>query len=390
MIEFTRDGVTVDTFNEIYDRVVTGLKEAYGDNITVDQDSPDGQAIGISAKGNLDLQSFLLALYSNFDPDFATGAMQDVILKFTGLTRRPASKSTVDLTIVTDKALALSAGYKVKDLTGQEWETESENILTLGSNTVSFVASEWGAVEAPLNTITEPVTIVLGVVSVTNPLAAIVGNNEETEAEVRLRRKKSLENPAFSTLGAITSKLIGLNGVLDVAPYENKTDIYDAVRDINKHTQWLVVDGGDVAEIIENISIQKTGGCDTKGSVSGQWTEDYIRQDGSTRTYIHSANFDRPAPITVYVKANARRRVVGESVDTDAIEASIATRSFFIADYLQANELYQQGYMAGTNYILYDLLISLDDITYVGEELFSGYGGLFSLDIANITVTEVI
>jgi len=96
MIKFTRDGVSVDTFNEIFDRIVVGLKIAYGDDITVDQDSPDGQSIGIQAKGDLDLQSFLLALYSNFDPDFATGTMQDVILKFSGLTRRPPTKSTSD------------------------------------------------------------------------------------------------------------------------------------------------------------------------------------------------------------------------------------------------------------------------------------------------------
>jgi len=285
----------------------------------------------------------------------------------------------------------LPLGYKVKDLTGQEWETESENVLPLGGpSVISVVASEWGAVEAPPNTITEQLTIVLGVVSVTNPLVATIGNDEETEAQVRLRRKKSLENPAFSTLGAITSKLIGLDGVLDVAPYENETDTYDAVKDINPHTIWFVVNGGDVAEIIENISIQKTAGCDIKGLISGQFIEEYVRQDGSTRTYIHCADFDRPVDVPVYVKANARRRVVGESVDTNAIESSIAARSFFIADHLQANELYQEGYLAGSNYVLYDLLISLDDIVYIDEELFSGFGGLFSLDVANITVTEVI
>jgi hypothetical protein len=390
MIQFTREGVQVDTFNEIFDRIAEGMKVAYGNDITVEQDSPDGQSIGISAKGDLDLQSFLLTLYSNLDPDFATGAMQDVILKFSGLTKRPASKSTVDLTVTSDKTLTLTTGYKRKDTLGQEWETASDYPIVSGANTVSFVAVEWGSVAAEVGTITEPSTIVLGIVSTTNPAAALVGNNEETEAQVRLRRKKSLENPAYSTIGAVTSKLIGLDGVIDVAPYENKTDIQDTEKDITPNTIWLIVNGGDVAEIIKNIAIQKTTGCATKGAIAGTWTETLQRQNGTTRDYIHTMNFDRPTDVPVYVRANAKRRVTGEDVDTDAIASNIATRVFYIADYLQAAELYQQGYLAGNNYILSDMEISLDDITYTDAELFSGWGGLFSLEFANIAITEVL
>jgi len=388
MIEFTKNGVSVDTFNEIYNRIADGLKLAYGDDITVEQDSPDGQAIGIQAKGDLDLQSFLLALYSNFDPDFASGAMLDVILKFSGLTKRPATKSTVDVTITTDRNLTLPKGYKVKDSTDQEWQTETENSLTIGSNEVTFTASEWGAIEAPPSTISEQVTIILGVVSVDNTLAATVGINEETEAQVRIRRNQSLENPAFSTIGAIVSKLIGLDGVIDVKAYENKTDIQDTERDIAPHTQWLIVNGGDVAEIIKNIAIQKTTGCNTKGDVTGQYVEEYARGDGSTFFYTHIVDFDRPTATTLYVRGNAKRKVVGEPVDTVAIQNAIKERVFYIADNLQAAELYQQGYSAGNNFVLYDFEISIDDVTYTDGELFSGYGGLFTF--ADVVVTEVI
>lgn len=388
MIEFTREGVSVDTFNEIVDRIVAGLKVAYGEDITVDQDSPDGQSIGIQAKGDLDLQSFLLALYSNLDPDFASGAMLDVILKISGLTKRPATKSTVDITVTTDRPVTLPIGYKVKDLTDQEWETELENVLPFGVSQVTFTASKWGAIEAPPNTITEPVTIILGVVSVTNPLAATVGNDEETEAQVRIRRNKSLENPAYSTIGAIVSKLIGLDGVIDVKAYENKTDVQDVVRDIAPHTQWLIVDGGDVSEIIKNIAIQKTTGCDTKGDVSGQYAEEFTRGDGSTFTYTHTVEFDRPAPTSLYVTGTAKRKVSGEPVDTVAIENAIKKRIFYIADNVQAAELYQQGYQAGSNYILSDFMISLDDVVYTDEELFSGHGGLF--EFATVVITEVL
>lgn len=388
-IEFTSTGVTIDTFNEIYENISDGMADAYGSAITFEQDSPDGQATGISALADLNLQSFLLSLYSNFDPDVATGAMQAVILKYCGMTKSPASRSTVDLDITATKEVTIPEGYIVSDDNGQEWETEDETTISTGTTTVSFVASEWGDVSAAAGTITTPVTIVLGVSSVTNSADAVAGSDEETDSEVRIRRNKALENQAESTVGAMASKLLNISGVTDVAVYENDTDAYDSDTEMDAHSIWIVVLGGDVSDINETIAIQKNIGCALKGAESGSYIEYFERSDGSTKTYTHTTAYDRPTEVPIYVTLNAKRKIPGESIETELIQTEIASKAFYIAESLQASELYSLGYDAGTNFVLYDLLISTDGVTYTDEYLKPGYDEVFSLETSNVVVTEV-
>ena len=40
---FTQDGITVETFDEIYNRIAEGIKAIYGADIDLSQNTPDGQ-----------------------------------------------------------------------------------------------------------------------------------------------------------------------------------------------------------------------------------------------------------------------------------------------------------------------------------------------------------
>lgn len=389
-LEFTKDGLSVDDFSSIYDRILTQLKEAYQIDIDIDPNTPDGQRIGISAKEVLDIESFMALLYAQLDPDFATGAFQNVLLKWSGITKYASRQSLSELTVVTDRALDVPSGYIVKDENGQEWETESSYSLISGSNTITVYATDYGEISALAGTINEPVTIILGVQSVSNAEDATIGRDEETEAEVRRRRNKSLENPAFSTVGALVSKIAIIDGVYDVVVYENDTDVYDAEKDMIDHSVWVVVKGGDSAEIAKDIAIQKTGGTPLKGDDFGFYVETVDVYPDRPKIITHKMNFDRPDDVRLYVKVNALRKVSDEPVDLELIKRNIADRSFYIADSLRASELYANGYLAGTNFVLYDMEISIDDITYTDQDIFSGYDGLFTLNTDDITVTEVI
>jgi len=200
---FTSDGVTAQTFSEIFDNLVAAYKSIYGADIDLAQNTPDGQKVGIEADLDFDLQSFGVALYNSFDPDFAQGEMLKKIIKLCGITLNPATRSVVELTITSDRAQTLSAGFIAGDATDQEWTTVSDNVLVIGANAVTAYAVEWGKIEAPAGTITKQVTIVRGITGVTNALAAVPGVNEETDAELRIRRNKSLENASYSTIGGL-------------------------------------------------------------------------------------------------------------------------------------------------------------------------------------------
>ena len=384
---FDATGLTVQTYQEIYDELVAGYQAIYGADINLDPDSPDGQRVGIEAKARLDLQAFALSLYNQFDPDLSTGEMLNIIIKLAGITRRPGTRSQVDVTITTDRDLTLPAGYAVEDGLGQTWITLASQLLTTGANTVTLVSEDFGAIEADADTVTEPATVIIGVVSVTNPTAATVGQDEETDPELRIRRNRSLRNPATSTLGGLFSALGSVSGVTDVSTYENDTDSTDA-DGVPAHHVWCIVEGGTISDIIEAIAKNKTAGAGTVGTVSDIYTETLSRPDGSTYTIDHVMEFDRPTDVPIYITLTGEG-IDGATVDMAAIEAALEDYTFYIAQGLDAAELYSTVYSAGDNFTATLLQISDDDTTYTAGRLTPALDEKYSIDAANITITDI-
>lgn len=382
------NGIQIQTYEEIFNELSAGYKAIYGNDISINPESPDGQRIAIEAKARLDMQTMALKVYNGFDPDLAQGLEIEKIGKISGVYRRPATRSTVDITVTTSQALTLPSGYRIEDDLSQIWLITSDQTLTTGANTVTFTAEEFGAIEAEADTITSPVDVVLGVSTVTNPAAATVGVEEETDAEFRIRRNLSLELPALSTVGALISRLWNTAGVTDVVVYENDTDTIDAVRSIDAHTIWAIVEGGEVVDITEAIAKQKTGGTGLKGTVEGTHTDEIVKPDGTIAYYPIDVKFDRPTEIDLYIELTATRKDAAVPVDTTLIKQKLAAATYTIGETAQAGLLYDEAYEAGSTYIVTDLQIS-DDITYTDGLLTPGYDEKFVISTANITITEV-
>lgn len=208
--EFTNSGIQIQTFEEIFEELAQGYRDIYGQDINLSQESPDGQRVGIEARARLDLQSFALALANSFDPDFANGQGLNKISKLAGIFPRPGTRSQWDLVITTDRPLTLAGGYTIEDELGQEWVVPEEVELVPGENTVTFRAADFGEVSGTAGAEFEEVTFVRGVTGLRADVDAVAGREEETVEEFRRRRARSLENPAYSTVGALFAKLANL------------------------------------------------------------------------------------------------------------------------------------------------------------------------------------
>lgn len=378
-------GITIQTLPEIIDELTASFQSIYGESINIDQNSPDGQLIGIIAKLDNDLQEQLLALYNSFDPDAAVGQAMHKIIKLSGLTRNPATRSTVTLSMVLSKTVAFPSDYTVKDTVGQEWVIALAQTLGAGTHSVDFYAKEWGAISSSSGTITEPVTIIDGVTSFHNPLNSTVGSNEEDDVSLRIRRRRSVEKPSFSTIGGLIARLLDLNGVIDAKVYENRTSVYDSALGINPHTIWCIVDGGLNSDIAEAIAKEKTAGVGEKGSVVAEYTEIFTRSDLSTFTYIHEVSFDRPNIVNPHIRLTAT--TVSGVVDATLIKQSLESRTYKIAEDITVTALYANVYQAGSNFIASALEVSYDGVTWVSNTLNAGYDDKFVITQANITVT---
>jgi len=388
IFQLTQNGMTIQTYQEIYDELAAGYKAIYGANIDVLPNSPDGQRIGIEAKARLDAQTTLLSLYNQHDPDFATGENLNKLIKLNGITRGVPTRSQVAVDVTTDRLLTIQAGYTVADSNGQSWVTDSVFTLNNGVTTITMFAKNFGNVIAAPNTITNPSTIVLGVVSVTNPSAAIAGQSEETDSALRIRRQKSLASPANSTFGGLYSALANLIGVTDLQVYENNLDTVDVALNMQPHSIWCIVEGGDIADITMALAKNRTAGVATKGAVSGVFTEVITKPDGTTFNYLHNMNFDRPTVVPLYVTLTVQP-IGGAIVDIVGIQNAIAARTYSIGEIARASNLYASVYGVGNNFTATLLSISRDNVSFVSDIIASGANEVFSIIPANIVVTQI-
>ena len=272
-------GLTVKTLTEISDELKDDFRDIYGSDINVDQNSPDGQMINIYAQGGVDYREQLTSIYNSFDPDNAVGTTLDARVRLNNIERRGGSYTIQPIDITVSQTVSLDGlddeendlngtGYTIEDTAGNQYILIDSVVLTPGTVSKNFRAKEIGQIESTINTITTQVTIILGVTSVNNSSAALsVGENEETDGELRVRRSASIGINANGYLNGLQAKLLNISGVIDAKVYENISNVTDS-DGIPGHSIWAIVEGGGNTNIGTAIYESKTDGCGMKGDAT--------------------------------------------------------------------------------------------------------------------------
>lgn len=282
-------GLTTATQAELVAELTAAFQAIYGIDINLDQDTPDGQLIGILVQSYLDLEDLLTQIYNGFDPDLAIGNVLDQRVAINGIQRQAGTFTVTDVTIVTSQSVNLygldqsvQPIYTVSDAAGNQWQLQNTELgVSAGTNVFSFQASTPGANLTTPNTITIPVTIVLGVTSVNNPTTyTTLGLNEESDATLKIRRQKSVSLASQGYLAGLLAALGNIPGVTVYTVVENNTATTD-INGIPSHSIWVIVGGsGAAADIAQAIYTKRNAGCGMFGSVS--YT--IIQVDGSPFT----------------------------------------------------------------------------------------------------------
>lgn len=366
------NGLQVSSNTELVSQLTTSFQSIYGNDINVDQNSPDGQMINIFAQGGTDIRELLVQLYNSFDPDNCSGRLLDERCALNNIFRKAGTFTTVLITLVTDRSVTLqgvdanyndpsATGYTIQDNAGNQFVLVNTQTFAAGTHTALFRAKEIGSVETSIGTITTPVTIVLGVVSVNNPVAATTGENEETDAELKIRRRQSVSISSSGYLNGILASVLQLDGVTDAAAYENYTNVTDA-NGTPAHCLWLVVEGGSAADIAEVLYKKKPAGTNMRGDIT------YNITTVSRQTF--TAAWDEPIAATLYIKFNIQPTITGVVFDEDAIKDFILDNiKYKIGDGAETSTLTTVAQMAidanGGNGVAVNVLISTDNANWV-------------------------
>lgn len=319
-------GITIETFAEILDAIingtldVAGLKSIYGDDINVDSASPDGQQINIFALSKRDILELITDSYNSKDPDQAVGVALDAVSQLCGIVRKGGTYTYVAVDVTVDRAVNLvgldesESPFTISDGNGNNFYLLESVSLSAGSTSLNFRAAEVGSVQVLIHTLTTQVTIVLGVTAVDNSTVPYSnGQDQETDAQLRVRRQASVALPAQGMLSGLYAGLQALDGVAEVVIYENTENTVDG-DGVPAHSIWVIVDGGTAADIGAVIYKYRNAGCGMKGDETVVITQ----VDGSSYEVYYTEAVDAD----LYLEFTATSKT-GASIDTDSLKTSI-------------------------------------------------------------------
>lgn len=295
----TSAGLTTPTLAEIKAEMEAEIRALISDRIDLSADSPVGQLITIHARQVRKVWETVEAIYAAMDPAGASGVTLARLAALTGTYPDPATFSTVTATVNVDPG-TYAAGTLVAYVTGRPADrfVNANAVVNSGGSAaefdVSFVAETAGPVPAPSGTLVERVPVA-GWNSVTNDADAVLGEDAETDPELRARRIAEIDTLGSARVEAIRSDILQVDGVTQAFVIENDTEAeVDGVPPLSIEAVVYgpaspsTADNEAVAEAIFN---SKAGGVRTFGGTSITVLDD--------QGFYHEINFTRAALVPV-------------------------------------------------------------------------------------------
>lgn len=381
-------GCHTNSYNDILAYLVESVRSIYGTDIYLEPDSMDYQLLSVFSRAIYEEEQCAQMNYQAKSPVTAsTKDAVDALVTMNGISAKKASYSTVSVTLSGIPYTLINGGV-VQSTNGEKWNLPQNVVIgSGGTTTVVATAQEMGAIEAPVNTVTQIITPTYGWTSVTNSSSASVGQPVETLSQLKQRQQNSTAYPAQTPKESVYSAIYNIDGVTDLVIYENDTgsaENYDTETDFGgpAHSITCVVEGGDDNDIANAINRRKTPGCYTAGDVSVVSYDSY-----NSPTTIR---FYRQDETEIYATFTIKALSGYSTAVADEIKASVVNylSQLKIGDNLYLSQLWEAALSVSPDVKPYFSLQSVVQGTAVDAQSATDLTALF--DTKFITSTENI
>lgn len=301
MTKVNSQGFVRTRLDERLAMLVEDMKAIFGADLDLGPDTIDGQALGVFAEAISNLDQLAEEVYHNPNPQMAIGVALRRLVQLNAIVHKAGSYSTVVLRCTgTDGTIIPANSLAKSPSTGTTFATIAQaTIPGAGFIDVPAQATVKGKLAAAIGTITKIDTPVFGWQSVTNLAIAVEGTDEETDEQLRSRRRISTSTAGVSVLDSLIGALSNLTGVIQAVVLENDTDLTDG-NGTPPHAIYAIVNGGADLDIATAIWQKKTLGSTMRGTV----TVDVPDSIGN----LHTIKFSRPAAVPLYIIVNVSQR----------------------------------------------------------------------------------
>lgn len=307
----TETGVIVPDTADTQAAVEQEFRDALGQNLIVTPNTPQGVLIAAEVTARQSVARNNAAVANQINPDIAGGVFLDALWRLTGGERRAATQSVLKAVAVTGvPGTLIPAGSLAKTGAGDRFTSAADVTLGAGGTAaVDFIAEAFGPVPATTGALNSIESAVLGWETVSNPTGAVLGQNRETDAESRRRRRDTLALQGVALSEAITSALMDTDGVQSLTFRENVTGataIIDGVSLI-KNSIFVCVNGGTDAAVAATLLAKKSLGCNWNGATTVNVTDAASGQ-------AYAVKFDRPTLVPILARVTVRAGSVADPV----------------------------------------------------------------------------
>lgn len=385
----TPAGFSRKRLDEILADKNTGVRTVLGENLNLSPESPDGQINGVYSESDALLWELAEVCYNAFSPSKATNNTLSDLVEINGITRAPATASTTPLDITGLDGTIIPAGSLISANDGTStFATDADVTIVGGVATVDSTATVTGPTEAVAGTLTIIDTPITGWSTVTNPANAEVGQNEETDTELRARRELSVTRAAKSIIDTILAEVLAVPNVEEAFIFENDTDVISPNTDTPPRSFQTVVLGGDNADIATAIYNEKPITMKTFGNTTENVTD--------SQGFLHPVNFTRPTVLEIYIIINLTVTSAYPPDGDDQIKQNIVDydngdlvvgRGFGVGDDVVHSELYTPINLV-PGHSVDDLFIGFSASPTGEADLPIAFNEISSFVIANITVNS--
>lgn len=432
----TPDGFNIKRLPEIKADLDERINIALNNQTALLPDSPEGQLSGLFSIIYAQLWEELSKAYSAFNPLNVIEQDLDNLVLLNGITRLEAAPSEVTLTITGVEGTTIPASSIVSSsVSSAQFLTDYDvTIPATGSVNVLAHSRIFAVIVADAGDLTIIETPINGWVAATNDVNAVVGRLRETDAELRLRRARSLSLSGQSSLGSIFTAVGAIGGVSYVSVTENVTSFPSAVigeqpysfdvkvfgrsanpdliRDaivnavtpipgvdsvqviqdqepvpnLPPHSFAVVVRGGDNQEIGEAIWNKKPSGIQSYGDL------DVVIQD--IQGDDHVIQFQRPLSKEIYVRGNISfftgnvpenaAEVLGQAIIDYAAGQLVPGAGFNVGEDVIFSRLFTPLNLTFQGHTINSLEISDDGVLWTIDNLVVGFNQVATFDLSRI------
>lgn len=269
-IYITSSGTVIADTADIKESVQNEFKSALGDDISLEDSTPQGRLIDIETLARASVVENNALVANLFNVMLSYGVFLDAILANFNMYREGALSSRVLVVVTGQKGTVIPA--KSQAATAQGVVFYAENDIEIGENGQAegiFLSLEQGQIACAAGELNKIIDGTFGWETISNPSPAELGTERESDAEFKKRFMNSGLYTGKALLENYYHAIYGVENVKSAFVYDNFTNnviTYDTVS-IQPHSVYCCVDGGNDTDIANAIFAIKSSGCGYTGNI---------------------------------------------------------------------------------------------------------------------------